>query len=244
MYYHIQVSLNDGTQVNSLDNSDLEDVKQKVLAYLLGEDFFLGGTAIRATQVKTLIVARSQDKSSECVNLAYSRMPVGAKKVVSPEACVFGDKRFSDDVTESVIAQLKNNPKLRGKYSAIEIWTVGKTPEPLADLLSTVTNLYITAKDLLDKEVERRYRRFRIKIFLIVVINYAAFIYILCIFDFHKIVYPVIVVVEITLHLVAVVFLLFGKEYEPRELLKTKKQNVRQQVYDDAQFKELDIRKK
>src|SRR2546430_580312 len=101
MYYHVQVSLNDGLPVNSLDNTDLEDVNQKVLAYLLGEDFFLGGAAIRANRVKTLIVARSQDKSSECVNLAYSRMPMGTKEVVKPEACVFGDERFSEAVTES-----------------------------------------------------------------------------------------------------------------------------------------------
>jgi hypothetical protein len=244
MYYHVQVSLNDGSPVNSLDNADLEDVKQKVLAYLLGEDFFLGGAAIRANRVKTLIVARSQDKSSECVNLAYSRMPMGAKEVVTPEACVFGDERFSEDVTESVITQLKNNPKLRRKHSAIEIWTVAKTPEHLADLLSTVTNLYITAKDLLDKETERRYGKFRLKAVLIGLINYAAFIFFLWKFDFHTIVHPAIIVAEVTLHLVAVFFLLFGREYEPRKLLKAKKENIREQVYDENQFKELDIRKK
>lgn len=244
MYYHIQVSIHDGSHINSLDNPDLEDVKEKVLAFLLGEDFFLGGSVVRSNQVKTLIVTKSQDKSTECVNLAYSKMPVGAKQVVLPEACVFGDDRFSEDVTQTIIAQLKDNPRFRRRHVAIEIWTVGKSPEHLADLRSTVTGLYITAKDLLDKESERRYRRFRLKVFLIGLINYAAFIYLLWKFDFHKIVYPAIVVVEITLHLVAVFFLLFGKEYEPRELLKTKKQNVRQQVYDDAQFKELDIRKK
>jgi hypothetical protein len=244
MYYHVQVSFNDGSPVNSLDNSDLEDVKQKVLSYLLGEDFFLGGAAIPANRVKTLIVARSQDKSSECVNLAYSRMPMGAREVVTPEACVFGDERFSEDITESIITQLKNNPKLRRKHSAIEIWTVAKTPEHLADLRSTVTNLYITAKDLLDKETDRRYARFRLKVILVGLINYAAFIFVLWKFDFHKVVHPLIIVIEVTLHLVTVFLLLFGKEYEPRELLRAKKAKIREQVYDEAQFEDLDIRKK
>lgn len=244
MYYHIQVSLNDGAPVTSLDNPDLEAVKDKVLAYLLGEDFFLGAAAIRPNQVKTLIVAKSQHESAECVILAYSRLPVGAKQVILPEACVFGDERFSEDVTQSIIAQLKDNPRLRRKYAAFEIWTVGKKPEHLADLRKIVTNLYITAKDLLDKETDRRYGRFRLKAILIGLINYAAFVVFLWRFDFHKIVHPSIIVVEITLHLVAVFFLLFGKDYEPRVLLKAKKENIRQQVYDEALFEELDIRSK
>lgn len=244
MYYHIQVSINDNSPINSLDNRDLEDVKGKVLAFLLGEDFFLGGSTVQANQVKTLIVTKSQDKSTECVNLAYSRMPVGANHVVLPEACVFGDDRFSEDVTQSIIAQVKDNPRLRKRYGAIEIWTVGNSPEHLADLRSTVTTLYETAKDLLDKETERRYRSFRLKVIVIGLINYVAFIYALFKFDFHKIIHPVIIVGELTLHLVVIFFWLFGKEYEPRELLKNKKDKIRQQVYDDVQFKELDIRKK
>src|SRR4051812_11950699 len=106
MYYHIQVSLNDSSLLTILDNPDLEDVKEKVLGFLLGEDFFLGGSTVRANQVKTLVVTKSQDRSAECVNLAYSRMPVGAKQHVSPEACVFGNDRFAEDVTQSIIAQL------------------------------------------------------------------------------------------------------------------------------------------
>jgi len=244
MYYHVQVSMHDNSQIISLDNPNLEDVKEKVLAFLLGEDFLLGGSAVRAKQVKTLIVTKSQNESTECVNLAYSKMPVGSKLIVSPEACVFGNDRFSEDVTQSIIAQLKDSPRFRRRDAAIEIWTVGKSPEHLADLRSTVTSLYVTTQDLLDKEVERRYRKFRLKVFLIGLINYAAFIYCLWKFDFHKIIHPVLIVVEITFHLVAIFLLLFGKEYEPRELLKTKKQNVRQQVYDESQFQELDIRKK
>jgi hypothetical protein len=244
MYYHIQVSLIDSSPINSLDIPDLEDVKGKALAYLLGEDFFLGGSAVRANQVKTFIVTQSQDKSLECVNLAYSKMPVGANQVVLPEACVFGDDRFSEDVTQSIIALVKDNPRLRRKHAAIEIWTAGESAEHLADLRSTVTSLYVTAKDLLDKEIDRRYRRFRLKVFLVGLAHYAVFIYCLWRFDFHKIVYPIIVVAELTLHLIAIVFLLFGKEYKPRELLKNKKQNVRQQVYGESQFQELDIRKK
>lgn len=241
-YYHIQVSTHANELLSSLDHTDLESVKKRVVAYLAGDDILLGGSTLRANQVKRLLVTESQDKSSECVNLAYSRMPVGAEHTVSPETCVFDNERFAKDITEPLIAELRIHPRVVKKQTAIEIWENGTTSQAPLDLKSTITNLYVTAKHLLELEAERRYRKFRWKFIVAGLIQYGIFVYFLITFDFHKVVHPAIIVIELTLHFLLVLLLLFGKDYEPRKYFKTKKAEILQTVYDDFAFKELDIR--
>lgn len=242
MYYHIQVSTYDNALLTSLDNADLQTVKRKVLAYLAGEDILLGASILLAHRVKTLVVTESQDKSEECVNLAYSKMPVGSEDVVLPETCVFKDTRFAKDITELLIAELRTHPKVVKKQTAVEIWGKGSSsPTPL-NLKSTITSLYVTTRYLLELEAERRYRKYRWKFVVAGLIQYGIFIYVLVTYDFHHFVYPAIIVIEITLHLLLGLLVMYGKDYEPRKYFTNKKAEILQTVYNEFDFEELDIR--
>lgn len=108
MKYHVLIKTNETDEIYEFDYDDLEYIKTNiVIPYLKNVEFQFDGYFIEPSKVKRLIISGTELLSKQCVSDAYDRLGDGIITIINPEHCVFGNDRYSKDLTRGVLQNAK-----------------------------------------------------------------------------------------------------------------------------------------
>jgi len=110
MKYHVLVKTNETKELYEYDFDNLEDIKSNILKpYLKNEEFQFDGYFIEPSKVKRLVVSKTNLTSSQCLDDAYNRLGSNVIMAINTSDCVFGDKRYSEDLTRDLLKEVKEH---------------------------------------------------------------------------------------------------------------------------------------
>jgi len=104
MKYHALLKTSETDEVYEFDHDNLANIKENiVIPYLKNQEFQFDGYFIEPSKVKRLVVSSTELSSNQCVSDAYSKLSEGTIGIIYPQHCVFGNDRYSKDLTREVL---------------------------------------------------------------------------------------------------------------------------------------------
>jgi len=108
MKYHALLKTSETGDLYEFDRECLDEIRDSIVnPYLKNQEFQFDGYFIEPSKVKRLVITQTNLSSKECVSSAYDRLSPGRIKVIGSEDCVFGDDRYSTDITKRTLEEVK-----------------------------------------------------------------------------------------------------------------------------------------
>lgn len=108
MKYHALIKTSETDELYEFDHDSLESIKESIVnPYLRNQEFQFDGYFIEPSKVKRLVVSETDIKSDQCVSDAYNRLSSGVIMMIGPQDCVFGDDKYSRDITRKTLHEVK-----------------------------------------------------------------------------------------------------------------------------------------
>lgn len=119
MKYHALVKTNETDEVYEFDHDSLENIKENiVIPYLKNQEFQFDGYFIEPSKVKRFVISRTELSLNQCVSDAYDRLSEGTIGIIDPQHCVFGNDRYSKDLTREVLQSAKEEIEQTVQYDS------------------------------------------------------------------------------------------------------------------------------
>ncbi|PZP32461.1 MAG: DNA-binding protein [Roseateles depolymerans] len=114
MYFQVLIETNEkvgksgkNKQYFELDRTDLAEVEERVIEpFLRGEDFQFDGYFLTKSEVKRIVIKKTEKTAQELSQYENEHMPPGVIMFVSPKDIVDYDK-YTKDITQDVFDRLK-----------------------------------------------------------------------------------------------------------------------------------------
>jgi hypothetical protein len=108
MKYHALLKTSETDELYEMDHDSLDEIKETMVApYLKNQEFQFDGYFIDPSKVKRLLISQTDLASDQCVDDAYSKLSPGIIMIIRGKDCVFGDDRYSVDITKNVLQEVK-----------------------------------------------------------------------------------------------------------------------------------------
>jgi|GEM_PF-2463079 len=108
MKYHASIKTAETDEIYEFDHDSLGSIKDSIVTpYLLNQEFQFDGYFIEPSKVKRLVVTETDMTSEQCVRDAYNRLSPGVIMIIGAKDCVFGDDRYSRDITRKTLQEVK-----------------------------------------------------------------------------------------------------------------------------------------
>lgn len=227
MYYHIQIITNDNQEIYEFDKTDEVSLKEEIIIpHIKGINYELDGYTIYPTKVKRLIVTRSSDKSSECVNISYSRLPSNDRREIYPQNCVFDNESFADDITDQLLIECKDH--VHSEISKIE------------QLKTNLLFLSRITKNLLDEKIKRKFGIIKLLIIGLIISYYGGIIYLIYIYTWDCM-EPVFYILGVAVPITGLIIILYKERtFNPVEvivnLMEERKKKIIEGIYQKYGF--------
>lgn len=109
MKYHALLKTSETDELYELDRECLDEIKETIVApYLKNQEFQFDGYFIDPSKVKRLVISQTNLSSEQCVSDAYNRLSPGIITIIRAKDCVFGDDRYSMDITKKTLQEVKS----------------------------------------------------------------------------------------------------------------------------------------
>ena len=117
MHYHALITTDETGELYEYDHKTLASIKESlVIPYLKNEDFQFYGYFIVPAKVKRLIITETQQSSTDCVKIAYSRLPSNVFMTIYQNQCVFSYE-YSKDITRTILKETKSIIEISGSQN-------------------------------------------------------------------------------------------------------------------------------
>lgn len=194
MYYHVRIKTSNNTVITKLDVADLSEIKLNVLTpYLQDIEFILDGHNLSKNKIDSISITESDDHSTECANIASASISMGDRTVISREACVFGNNKFSKDITSQIIAEVE---RLLPKTISNEVVELKQADDELSDSLIALTD---SVRLLLKNKAESPILHIKILLVLGLFVFYGVVAYLWWIHGLEKIYKWAFVIIHVVL---------------------------------------------
>ncbi len=121
MKYHALIKTEETGELYEFNYENLDAIEENiVIPYLKNEDFQFNGYFIDPAKVKRLIISETSLASMQCVDDAYSNLSPGIILFIGEADCVFGDERYSTDITRTVLKRVQQTIESPGQSNSHE----------------------------------------------------------------------------------------------------------------------------